>query len=136
MNTNRMILEAAALCGAVVICGCRHPMADYEAKLTAGDYSGAASIATGEIKDGDDDELMWRLMAGGASRLAGDAETAIVQFDRAEDVMIDHDGTSVFAKGATGTWAMMTNDKAFPYDGGGNDRIMTCLYKAIDFARN
>lgn len=134
MNTNRMILEAAALFGAVVVCGCRHPMADYEAKLTAGDYSGAASIATGEIEEGDDDELMWRLMAGGASRLAGDAETAIVQFDRAEDVMIDHDGTSVFAKGATGTWAMMTNDKAFPYDGGGNDRIMTCLYKAIDFA--
>ena len=134
MNANRTILETAALLGAAVICGCRHPMADYEAKLTDGDYPGAASIAAEEIKDGDDDELMWRLMAGSASRLAGESESAIAQFDRAEDVMIDHDGTSIFAKGATTTWAMMTNDKAFPYDGGGQDRIMTCLYKAVDFA--
>ena len=134
MNANRTILETAAFLGAAVICGCRHPMADYEAMLTGGDYSGAASVATEEIKDGDDDELMWRLMAGSASRLAGESESAIAQFDRAEDVMIDHDGTSIFAKGATTTWAMMTNDKAFPYDGGGQDRIMTCLYKAIDFA--
>ena len=133
MNT-RNALVAAILFGAAAICGCRHPMADYENSLVTGDYAKATSIATEEIKDGDKDELMWRLMAGGASRLAGDSETAIAQFDKAEDVMIDHDGTSVFAKGATGTWAMMTNDKAFPYDGGGQDRIMTCLYKAIDFA--
>ena len=133
MNT-RNALVAATLIGAAAICGCRHPMADYENSLVSGDYAKATSIATEEIKDGDKDELMWRLMAGGASRLAGDSETAIAQFDKAEDVMIDHDGTSVFAKGATGTWAMMTNDKAFPYDGGGQDRIMTCLYKAIDFA--
>ena len=136
MNANRMILETAALFGVAVICGCRHPMADYEAKLIGGDYSGAATIATEEIKDGDNDELMWRLMAGSANRLAGESESAIAQFDRAEDVMIDHDGTSVFSKGMTTTWAMMTNDKAFPYDGGGQDRIMTCLYKAIDFAAN
>ena len=103
MNANRMILETATLFGVAVICGCRHPMADYEAKLTGGDYSGAASIATEEIKDGDNDELMWRLMAGSANRLAGESESAIAQFDRAEDVMIDHDGTSVFAKGMTTT---------------------------------
>ena len=130
----RNALVAAALFGAAAICGCRHPMADYENSLVAGDYATAASIATEELKSGGNDELMWRLMAGGASRLAGDGQAAIDQFDKAEDVMIDHDGTSVFAKGATGTWAMMTNDKAFPYDGGGQDRIMTCLYKAIDFA--
>ena len=133
MNT-RTAVAAAALFGAVAICGCRNPMADYESSLVSGDYAKAVTIATDEIKDGDNDELMWRLMAGGASRLAGDGDTTIAQFDKAEDVMIDHDGTSVFAKGATGTWAMMTNDKAFPYDGGGQDRIMTCLYKAIDFA--
>jgi len=109
-------------------------MADYENSLVSGDYAKAASIATEEISVGGKDELMWRLMAGGACRLAGDGETALVHFDRAEDVMIDHDGESVFSKGATGAWAMMTNDKAFPYDGDGQDRIMTCLYKAIDFA--
>lgn len=134
MKTSRIITATAALTGVAVVCGCRHPMADYEAKLTGGDYAGAALIATEEIKDGDNDELMWRLMAGGANRLAGADEPAIAQFDKAEDVMIDHDGTSVFSKGMTASWAMMTNDKAFPYDGGGQDRIMTCLYKAIDFA--
>lgn len=130
----RNALVAAALFGAAAICGCRHPMADYENSLVAGNYATAAAIATEELKSGGNDELMWRLMAGGASRLAGDGPAAIAQFDKAEDVMIDNDRTSVFAKGATGTWAMMTNDKAFPYDGGGQDRIMTCLYKAIDFA--
>ena len=134
MKTSRIITATAALTGVAVVCGCRHPMADYEAKLTGGDYAGAALIATEEIKDGDNDELMWRLMAGGANRLAGADEPAIAQFDKAEDVMIDHDGTSVFSKGMTTSWAMMTNDKVFPYDGGGQDRIMTCLYKAIDFA--
>ena len=130
----RNALVAAALFGAAAICGCRNPMLDYENSLVSGDYAKAVTIASDEIEPGGDDELMWRLMAGGASRLAGDRETAISQFDKAEDVMIDHDGTSVFAKGATGAWAMMTNDKAFPYDGGGQDRVMTCLYKAIDFA--
>ena len=127
-------LVAAVLFGAAAITGCRNPMADYETSLVSGDYTKAVSIATDEIKEGDNNELMWRLMAGGASRLAGDDDAAIAQFDKAEDVMIDHDTTSVFSKGATGTWAMMTNDKAFPYDGGGQDRIMTCLYKAIDYA--
>ena len=127
-------LVAATLLGVVAICGCRNPMVDYENSLVSGDYAKAASIATDEVKPGDNDELMWRLMAGGACRLAGDGDAAIAQLDKAEDVMIDHDGASVFSKGATGTWAMLTNDKAFPYDGGGQDRIMTCLYKAIDFA--
>lgn len=130
----RIAFFSAALLVTAAVCGCRNPMADYESNLISGDYSKASSIATDEIKPGDNDELMWRLMAGGASRLAGDGEAAISQFDTAEDVMIDHDGASVFSKGATGTWVMMTNDKAFPYDGGGQDRIMTCLYKAIDFA--
>ena len=127
-------LVAATLFGVAAVCGCRNPMAEYEASLVGGDYAKAVSIAENEISDGSKDELMWRLMAGGASRLAGDSAGAIGQFDKAEDVMTDHDGTSVFAKGAVGTWAMMTNDKVFPYDGGGQDRIMTCLYKAIDFA--
>lgn len=132
----KFIFVASMICGVAAICGCRTPMVDYENSLVAGDYVKAASIATEEIDEGDDDELMWRLMAGGASRMAGDGVATISQFDKAEDIMIDHDVASVFAKGATGTWAMMTNDKAFPYDGGGQDRIMTCLYKAIEFAAN
>lgn len=130
------LFASSVVCGVAAICGCRTPMADYENCLVSGDYTKAALIASEEIDEGDDDELMWRLMAGGASRLSGDGEEAVFQFDRAEDIMIDHDGASVFSRCATGTWAMMTNDKAFPYDGGGQDRIMTCLYKAIEFAAN
>lgn len=130
----RNTLVAVALFGAAAVCGCRNPMLDYEANLVSGNYAAAAAIASEEVSDGGNDELQWRLMAGSASRLAGDDGMANAQFDRAEDVMIEHDRTSIFAKGATGAWAMMTNDRAFPYDGGGQDRIMTCLYKAIDFA--
>ncbi len=125
---------AALLFVVAAFCGCRSPMTDYENCLVSGDYAGAALIAAAEIEEDDDDELMWCLMSGGASRLTGDSDKAIAQFDKAEDIMIDHDGESVFARGVTGAWAMITNDKAFPYDGGGQDRIMTCFYKAIDFA--
>ena len=134
MKSCHIPLLAVLASGVAVICGCRSPMKDYEASLTAGDYAKAAAVADEEISEGANDELMWRLMSGGAHRLAGAKESAVVQFDRAEDVMIGHDGTSVFSSGATGAWAMMTNDKAFPYEGGGQDRIFTCLYKAIDFA--
>ena len=54
-------------------------------------------------------------------------------FDAAEDAMHENDTTSLFAKGGEGALAMMTNDRVFAYDGGGQDRIFTCLYKAIDY---
>jgi len=134
MDVRSLVRCFPALCAIGIVCGCRHPMDDYEKSLVAGDYAKAFNVAFDEISDGGNDELMWRLMAGGAGRLAGMRDETVSQFDRAEDVMIDQDGRSVFSKGVTGTWAMMTNEKAFPYDGGGLDRIMTCLYKAIDFA--
>lgn len=136
MKLNRIIV-AAALLGASAVVGCRtmeDVKRDYNANIASGNYSAAVPEVTERATKDDNDQLMWRLMSGSAYRLAGNGNEAISQFDFAEDTMSAQDQTSVFAKGATGSWAMMTNDKAFDYDGGGQDRVFTCLYKAIDFA--
>ena len=82
---------------------------------------------------GDDSSLLWHLLAGGGFYLADAKADALRHFDAAEDTMQKNDATSVFAQGATGGLAMMTNDRAFPYGGGGQDRIFACLYKAVDY---
>ena len=132
-----VILTVAALLGASAIVGCRtmeQVKQDYNRNIATGNYSAAVPEVAERAEKGDSDQLMWRLMSGSAYRLAGDGANASRQFDWAEDKMIEQDQTSVFAKGTEGAWAMMTNDKAFDYDGGGQDRVFTCLYKAIDFA--
>lgn len=116
--------------------GCRTTedvLRDYEAALVAGNYGAPAeeTIALAEKKDGS--QLLWQLMAGGALYMADDKARAQAMFDAAEDAMIANDRTSVFARAGGGALAMMTNDKAFDYDGGGQDRVFTCLYKAIDY---
>ena len=116
--------------------GCRTTedvLRDYEAALIAGNY-GAPVEETAELAaKGGGSQLLWRLMAGGALYMADDKARALAMFDAAEDAMIANDKTSVFARAGDGALAMMTNDKAFDYDGGGQDRVFTCLYKAIDF---
>lgn len=137
MKKTKALLAGFALVGASAIVGCRtmeDVKRDYNVNLAAGNYSAAVPEVTEWADKADGDQLMWRLMSGSAYRLAGDGENATVQFDKAEDIMLSQDQTSVFAKGASGAWAMMTNDKAFDYDGGGHERVFACLYKAIDYA--
>lgn len=127
----------AALLGVVVITGCRTVediIRDYNSNIAVGNYQEAAIEVTECAQKKDKNQLMWSLMSGSAYRLAGDTLKSNLQFDQAEDVMLDHDQTSVFSKGTAGAWAMMTNDKAFEYKNEGQDRIFACLYKAIDFA--
>lgn len=131
------ILAVAALVGASAIVGCRtmeDVKRDYNSNMAAGNYAAAVPEVSEYAAKSGVDQLMWQLMSGSAYRLAGDGANASRQFDLAEDTMIGHDQASVFSKGASGAWAMMTNDKVFDYDGGGQDRVFTCLYKAIDFA--
>lgn len=116
--------------------GCRTTedvLRDYEAALVAGNYGAPVdeTIELASKKDGS--QLLWQLMAGGALYMADDKARAQAIFDAAEDAMIANDKTSVFARAGDGALAMMTNDKAFDYDGGGQDRVFTCLYKAIDY---
>lgn len=132
----KKIVAMAALVGATAFVGCRtmeDVKRDYNYNITVGNYSSAVPEVTELAEEKDGDELMWRLMSGSAHRLTGDAPGSVVQFDRAEDIMIEQANTSVFSKAAAGSWAMLTNDKAFDYAGGGQDRVFTCLYKAIDY---
>lgn len=123
---------------ALALSGCRTNkdiLNDYEKSLTAGDYAAPIAELEEKAQDGGVDELMWRLHAGGSRYLTNDFDPAVMQFDRAEDIFLANDQTSVFRQGAGGAFAMMTNDRAFPYAGGGEDRIFTCFYKAVDYLR-
>ena len=120
----------------VCVIGCRTTkdvLNDYEKALSSGDYAAPIDETSELAAKADGSQLLWQLLAGGAMYMADDKERALPMFDAAEDAMQANDTTSVFAKGGDGALAMMTNDRAFAYDGGGQDRIFTCLYKAIDY---
>ena len=122
---------------AVILTGCRTNkdiLNDYEKDILIGDYEHASIEVSEKAQEESGDQLLWQLSAAGANHLSGNSEKAIEQFDAAEDVFAKNDAESVFSQGASGTCAMMTNDRAFPFAGGGQDRIFTCLYKAIDYA--
>ena len=125
---------------AFAMAGCRtvnDVLVDYRANISRGAYSAAAREPAELAAEEGGDRLMWRLMAASAYDLAGDGEKALEHFDVAEDAMAENDRTSVFGQTANAAYAMMLNDKYFPYDGGGQDRIFTCLYKAVGYgARN
>lgn len=133
-----MKIGMTALAAGLLACtvGCRTTkdvLDDYERNLAAGAYTDLPGEAAELAAKGDDSSLLWHLLAGGGFYLADAKADALRHFDAAEDAMQKNDATSVFAQGATGGLAMMTNDRAFPYDGGGQDRIFACLYKAIDY---
>ena len=118
------------------VAGCRTTkdvLDDYERNLLLGAYQEVPRESVELAAKGDDSSLLWHLLAGSGYYMADDKANAQTQFDAAEDVMQRNDASSVFAQGAQGGLAMMTNDRSFPYDGGGQDRIFTCLYKSIDY---
>lgn len=131
----RPIALAALACACAA--GCRtteEVLIDYEKNLSLGNYGGSTEelMELADKKDGS--ELLWRLMAASTLHLTNSREAeAIRHFDIAESVLQRNDQTSVFAQGGEGALAMMTNDRAFSYDGGGLDRVFTCVYRGIDF---
>lgn len=127
------LLPFAVVCALV---GCRTTkdvLNDYEADVMSGNYSAPIAEVTELAGKKDGSEQMWRLLSGAASYMADDKQSALRQFDAAEEVFKKNDKTSVFSQAGSGVLAMLMNDKSFPYDGGGQDRIFTCLYKAVDF---
>lgn len=127
----------AAVSAAAVLAGCRTTsdiLTDYESNIQAGQYAKATTEVSELAGKGGGDQLLWQLMAGGAWYMADGKEQAIGFFDKAEDAFIEADKTSVFARTGEGALAMVNNDASFSYDGGGEDRVFTCLYKAIDYA--
>lgn len=127
---------AVAALACVGVAGCRTTkdvLDDYEANLSTGAYDASTREVLELAEKRDDSQLLYRLLAGSALHLCDNRGAAVSQFDQAEEIFARNDGTSVFAQGAQGGLAMMTNDRAFPYEGGGSDRVFCCLYKAIDF---
>jgi hypothetical protein len=127
---------ALAALGCAGVAGCRttqQVLNDYEVALSTGNYAAPVQETSELAAKEDGSQLLWQLLAGGALYMSDDKERALAMFDLAEDAMHANDATSVFAKGGEGALAMMTNDRAFAYDGGGQDRIFACLYKAIDY---
>ncbi len=133
MRGGKIVWPALALACAA---GCRTTkdvLNDYEVALSTGDYARPVQETSELAAEKDGSRLLWQLLAGGALYMSDERDRAVAMFDAAEDAMQANDATSVFARGGEGALAMMTNDRAFDYDGGGQDRIFTCLYKAIDY---
>ena len=134
MKLNSIVLAALACACAA---GCRTTkdvLDDYEKNLSLGNYGGSTCELLKLADKKDDTQLLWRLMAAATLHVTKNREAdAIRQFDLAEAVLQKNDQTSVFAQGGEGALAMMTNDRAFSYDGGGLDRVFTCVYRGIDF---
>ena len=126
---------SAAVLALACATGCRtvkEVMDDYEVAITTGDYAKPIAETSELAGESGDTQLLWQLLAGSAMYMADDKAGARQMFDAAEASFARNDTTSVFAQGAEGAFAMMTNDRVFSYDGGGQDRIFTCLYKSID----
>ena len=129
------IAIAALACACTA--GCRTTekvLLDYEKNLSIGNYGGSTEelLELADKKDGT--ELLWRLLAASSLHLMNGREAeSIRHFDLAENVLQKNDQMSVFAQGGEGAFAMLTNDRVFSYDGGGLDRIFTCVYRGIDF---
>lgn len=131
-----MPLTAVAAFAAAVVCGCKtnkQRLDDYGRALERGDYEAALSEVSGQAEKGGIDELLWRLHAGGSQYLLQNQSDAIAQFDLAEDLFAKIDANGVFGASTDTSFAMLTNDRGFPFAGTGGDRVFTCLYKAIDY---
>ena len=129
------IVLAALACACMA--GCRtteQVLRDYEMNLSVGNYGGSTDELLELADKNDGSELLWRLMGAATLHFINGREAdAIRNFDIAERVLQKNDQTSVFAQGGEGAFAMLTNDRAFSYDGGGLDRVFTCVYRGIDF---
>jgi len=132
----RTIAAAFTVAIGLTLAGCRTDKAilnDYEVSLVSGNYGSTLAEVKDKADAGGGSEQMWRLLAGSACYLSDDKVGALEQFDKAERVFQRNDAKSVFEQGGEGAMAMMTNDRAFDYDGGGLDRVFTCVYRGIDF---
>ncbi len=133
--TIRLLGPLTALCACAA--GCRtteQVLADYERNVSVGNYAAQTGELIELAEEHDGSELLWRLLAASTMYMGASSDAdAILEFDRAEKVLQRNDMKSVFAQGGDGALAMMVNDNMFAYDGGGLDRIFTCVYRGICF---
>ena len=129
----RTLLSASV---ALVVTGCRTTAdiyRDYEANVRRGDYRIQQAELSDKAAEKGNDQLMWQLMYSRLLYLDSANERNIQVLDLAEDTMYARDASPVYSQLGQGATAMIWNDCAFAYDGGGQDRIFTSLYKALSF---
>lgn len=134
---SKSMLLATAVCAMILGAGCnstKRALNVYEQKISTGLYSDAVLLANERAEKSSSDRLMWKLLSANASSLQGFSQQAIDDYDIAEDIFLQNDKESVFAQTVTDSKAMVTNDRAFNFNGNGQERIFCCLYKALDYA--
>jgi hypothetical protein len=133
MKKNLELLFLGVL--SLVFFGCRTTkdvLDDYEKNIAIGDFK-TASVEVSELaEDEDDSRLLYQLLSASAFNWGLSPQDALMYFNKAEDVFLENDKTSVFSQVGGTSLAMMTNDRAFPFNGDGQDRVFTCLYKAVN----
>ena len=119
----------------LALAGCRttkQVLDDYERNISLGDFKTASIEVTELAKCEDDSKLLYQLLSASAYNWALSPHDALMQFNKAEDVFLENDKTSVYSQIGGTSLAMVTNDRSFPFNGDGQDRVFTCLYKAIN----
>lgn len=131
------IFKSLALAGLCAFAGgCRtfsDARRDYTVNLATGNYHALPAEMAQYAADGGKDATLAYLYAAYGAYMMDSKTAAANAFDGAEMAFLRHDSQSVFSKGVAGATAIMTNDKAFEYDGGGLDRVFVSLYKGIDY---
>lgn len=119
----------------IVLSGCssRSDIATFDARLSAGDYAGAESMATAKLSpDGrsGNDDVLWNLEAGSARRFAGDYGGSTERFNNAEAAMkrLNEDKNDI----ANTTGAVLANDNVMPYYALNCEGVMMNTYKALN----
>jgi hypothetical protein len=115
--------------------GCRttkQVLDDYERNIAGGAFK-TASVEVSELaSEKDDSQLLYELLSASAFNWGLSPHDALMHFNKAEDIFLENDKTSVFSQVGGTSLAMVTNDRSFPFNGDGQDRVFTCLYKAIN----
>ncbi len=107
----------------------------YDQDMADGTFSRSVPHLIEFIQDdedgSDEDYLLWRLMLAGAYAYQGKTEEAIKEFDFAEDRFLRNDKEFSFLAASSG---YLVNERYFEFNGYGQDRIFTSLYKALSYA--
>lgn len=111
--------------------GCRtqqNRLHRFDQIYTQGDWNAAQSYVDDKIKD--EKNVLWALQGGSVARLRQDYAASNGRFDRAENLMQQHE-TDLKGFDAIGT--TLVSEGVTPYRGGTYDGIMVNTYKALNF---
>lgn len=110
-------------------------MAMYDQDMADGTFSRSVPHMVEFIEDDEEaegeDHLLWRLLLAGAYAYQGKTDEAIKEFDFAEDRFLRNDREFSFMAATSG---FLINERYFEFNGFGQDRIFTNLYKALNYA--